>query len=184
MHKRLTIVVCLIAAVSLIGCESRTDRSEGGVVLSITDFDGLPIRVSVNDPATGDVVQIDSITLTSIPKDPNAPTSNLMNVEMESYQVTYTRIDGGNEVPPPLVQSIFGVTPVGGNNVYDNLPVMGIDQFDNPPLSNLFFENGGVDPETGNPYVRVRFQLRFFGETVTGEDVASNTVSFDIEFVP
>lgn len=182
MHKKLAIVVCLLAVVSLIGCESRTDRSEGGVILSITDFDGLPVQVPVN--TSGGIVQIGTITLESIPKNSSAPTSDLMNVEMSSYQVTYTRVGAGTTVPPPLVQSILGVTPVNGNNTYNNLVIMGAEQFDNPPLSDLLFTNGGIDSETGEQFVRVQFDLRFFGRTLTGDSVASNTASFVIEFVP
>ena len=38
-----------LMAVGLLACESRTDRTDGGgVILSISDFDGLPIFVSVN----------------------------------------------------------------------------------------------------------------------------------------
>jgi hypothetical protein len=182
MLKKLAIVVCLLAVVTLTGCESRTDRSDGGVILSITDFDGLPVRVLVND--AGGIVQLDSITLTSVPKNPNAGTSELMNVEMSSYQVTYTRVDAGAVTPPPLVQAVFGITPVGGSNVYDNLPIMGAEQFDNPPLRDLLFANGGIDPETGEQFIRIRFAIQFFGRSLTGDAVASNTASFVIEFVP
>lgn len=182
MLKKLAIVICLLAVVSSTGCESRTDRSDGGVILSITDFDGLPVRVPVNGAEA--IVQIGSITLTSVPKNPGAGTSDLMNVEMRSYQVTYSRVDAGAVAPPPLVQGIFGVTPVGGNNVYDNLVILGAEQFDNPPLRNLLFVNGGLDPETGERFVRIRCTIQFFGRSLTGDAVASNTASFVIEFVP
>jgi hypothetical protein len=182
MHKKLAIVVCLLAVVSLVGCESRTDRSEGGVILSITDFDGLPVQVVVN--AAGGIVQLGSVSLEGIPKNASAPTSDLMNIEMTSYQVTYTRVGAGTATPPPLVQTIFGVTPVNGTNIYDNLVIMGAEQFDNPPLRDLLFVNGAIDPETGEQFVRIRFDLRFFGRSLTGDSVASNTASFVIEFVP
>lgn len=182
MLKKLAISACLLAAVASTGCESRTDRSEGGVILSITDFDGLPVRVPVN--GSGGIVQLGSITLTSVPKNPAAGTTDLMNVEMTSYQVTYSRVDAGSVAPPPLVQTVFGVTPVGGTNVYENLLILGAEQFDNPPLRNLLFTNGGIDPETGERFVRIRFAIQFFGRSLTGDAVASNTASFVIEFVP
>lgn len=182
MVKKLATVVCLLAAVSLAGCDSRTDRSESGTILSITDFDGLPLRASVND--LGGILLLEEITLSAIPTDPGAPTSTLMDVEMRSYQVTYRRLDAGTVTPPPLVQNVFGVAPINGTIVYDNLVIMGAEQLTNPPLSNLLFENGGIDPETGEQFVRIRFEIRFFGRTLTGNSVASNVASFDVELVP
>ena len=180
MFKAKGILLCLVAVLALSGCESRTDRSDGGVILSITDFDGLPVRVSVNAQSA---VQVESITIQNIPKNSNAETSPLMNVEMTSYEVRYERVDGGTRVPPPLVEGIFGVTPVNGTNVYDNLVIMGAEQFLNPPLEDLLFINGGIDSETGSPVIKIRFRIRFFGRTLTGESVATEPAAFDIEFV-
>jgi len=180
MFKTKGILLCLVAVLALSGCESRTDRSEGGVILSISDFDGLPVRVNVN---TSSAVQLGSITIQNIPKNPNADTTQLMNVEMTSYEVTYTRVDSGNRVPETLVEGIFGVTPVNGVNVYNNLVIMGAAQFLNPPLEDLLTVNGGIDTETGSPVIKLRFRIRFFGRTLTGESVATAPAEFDIEFV-
>ena len=47
--RPLAIWAILAMALALAGCESRTDQVDGGgVLLSITDFDGLPAQVSVN----------------------------------------------------------------------------------------------------------------------------------------
>src|SRR6187455_96410 len=133
IHKTLALS-CF--ALALAGCESRTDKVDGGgVLLSLSDFDGLPIIIS----ASGDCCQVGvgTMTLTSIAKNPDAPTSSLMNVEIQSYEVTYTREDTGNRVPPKLVQSIFGVVPVGGTSTLDNYPVLREDQFNNQPFLDL-----------------------------------------------
>jgi hypothetical protein len=61
---------------------------------------------------------------------------------------------------------------------------MGAEQFLNPPLEDLLFINGGVDSETGSQVIKLRFRLRFFGRTLTGDQVATEPASFDIEFVP
>ena len=179
----LLLLLLLAPLVLLAGCESRTDRSDsGGVTLSISDFDGLPLRVGVN--AANALVQVGQITVDNIVLDPTAPTSALMNVEIRSYEVTYSRADAGTRVPVPLVAGIFGTAPVGGNFTVDNLPVMGADQFNQPPLSDLFFQNGGFDKETGSNLVSINFRLRFFGRTVSGDPVESNFADFKIEFVP
>jgi len=87
-----------------VGCETRTDKEQtGGVEISISDFDGLPLRHDVNT----DFVQIEELTMTSVANDAFAPTSDLMNVELHSYEVTYSRADTGTRIPPTLVRGIF-----------------------------------------------------------------------------
>ena len=127
---------------------------------------------------------IGSVTITSIPRDIDGDTSNLMNVEMQSYEVTFTRGDGGTRVPPPLVRNIFGVTPVGGTQVYENLPVMLSDQINEVPLEDLFLENGGFDKETDRTNIILNISLRFFGRSIAGEAVDTTPVRFTVEFVP
>ena len=42
-------ILSLICLVVLVACNERTDKADsGGVVLSVTDFDGLPAEVSVS----------------------------------------------------------------------------------------------------------------------------------------
>lgn len=165
-------------ALALVGCESATDKVDaGGVMLSVTDFDGLPIVVS----ATGNCCQvsIETMTIESIAKNPGAPTSPLMNVELQSYEVIFTREDTGTRVPPKLVQSIFGTVPVGGTSQLDNYPIMREDQFNNQPFRDL--QDFGRDTETGSSVVRMRVSIRFFGRTLSGDTVDSQPASFSIE---
>ena len=183
MKRIVTAGLLTLGVLALAGCNGRTDKTDGGgVLLSVTDFDSLPIQASVN--STGDFVQVTSITIANIPKNPTANTSDLMNVEIKSYQVTYTRTDGGTRVPPPLVRGLFGVVPVGGTNQYDNLPVVTAEQLSNPPLSDLLFINGGVDKETGSPSIGLNLHLTFFGETLSGKEVATAPVDFHVQFTP
>jgi len=184
MHR--TIVPLLAAAalaLAALGCAGdRVEDTEGSVILSVSDFDGLPVRVSVN--GAGELLQMDQVTISNVPKDQNANTSPLQDVEMTTYEVVYERIDTGTRVPTPLVRRIFGVAPVGGDIVYDNLVIMGAEQLGNPPLSDLEIFNGGVDSETGSPVIAIGFRMRFFGRTIAGDQVATAPVRFDVEFVP
>lgn len=178
MPKNRLIPVLALLLVGALGCESRTDKSQtGGVEISVSDFDGLPIRGSV----TEDFQQIETLTLQSISKDPLAPTSDLMNVELYSYEVTFTRADEGTRVPPTMVRGIFGTVPVNGTNTIDNLPVLDTEALRVPPLSDLFFENGGIDSETGNDFVRLNYRLVFFGRTISGDEVRSGPANFTLE---
>jgi hypothetical protein len=183
--RRSVAALLALAAVLLgvAGCSSRVDDSEGGVILSVSDFDGLPIRVNVNEAGFPLLVTIDEITIENIPKDPSGTTSDLMNVEMQAYEVRYARPDSGTRLPDPIVEPIFGVAPVGGNVVYNNLAILKTQQFLLPPLSDLLVSGGGIDTETGSPVITLEFTIRFFGRTLTGDDVATAPIRFDVELI-
>lgn len=172
-----------LLAVSLLGCEGRTDRTDGGgVLLSITDFDGLPITLAVN--SSNGFLQIGEIQITNVVKNPDIVGSILMNVEIESYEVTYTRGDSGTIVPPIFVRGLFGVVPVSGVFTVENLPVLAPEQFNVPPISDLLFVNGGFDKETGSRQIILNFHLRFFGRTLSGDAVETAPASFTVTVTP
>lgn len=172
-----------LLAASLLACESRTDRTDGGgVLLSITDFDGLPIALAVN--ASNGFLQVGEIQVTNVIKNPALTGSNLMNVEIESYEVTFTRGDTGTKVPPIFVRGLFGVVPAGGVFTVENLPVMAPEQFNVPPISDLLFVNGGFDKETGSSQIVLNFHIRFFGRTLSGDAVQTAPGNFTVTVTP
>ena len=185
MNAWTRVIFLSLLVVVAMGCESRTDEvGGGGVLLSVSDFDGLPIGGNVNTLAAGGFLQVGEFTITNIVKDPNGAGSNLMNVEIESYEVIYTRADTGTRQPPPMVRGLFGVAPVGGEYVVENLPVMAQEQFLTPPLSDLLFQNGGFDKETGSTLIKVNLFVRFFGRTLSGDEVETAPISFTVDFLP
>lgn len=178
--KSAKVIAIVLLAVGLGACESRTDRTDGGgVLLSISDFDGLPIGISVNTSAGG-FVQLGEIQVQSIVKNPDVVATAIMNVEIESYEVTFSRGDNGTKTPPVFVRGLFGVVPAGGTFVVENLPVAGPEQFDVPPLSDLLFQNGGFDKETGDDKIILNFHIRFFGRTLSGDAVQSEPGNFTV----
>lgn len=182
MKATKTIALCLLA-VSLVACEGRTDRTDGGgILLSISDFDGLPISLAVNS-STG-FLQVDELTISSVVKNLDILASDIMNVEIQSYEVIYTRGDNGTVVPTPFVRALFGVIPAGGLYTVNNLPVMAPEQFDHPPISDLLFINGGFDKETGEREIVMNFHLRFFGRTLSGDAVETEPASFTVTITP
>ena len=185
---RATATTISLAALLLLapGCSSdRVEESAGSVLLSVSNFDNLATRVSVNLlDQLGGQFSIGSLTISNIPKNPNRNTSSLQNVEMETYEVSYTRIGAGTQTPTTLVRNILGVAPVSGTLVYTDLPLMGSDQLDNPPLSDLLEVNGGFDRETNSQVITLNLNLTFFGRTIAGDRVATQPVSFTVEFVP
>jgi hypothetical protein len=166
-------------AFALTGCESRTDKTDGGgVLLSVSDFDGLPIVVS----ASASIAQIEELTIQNIAKNPNANTSSLMNVELQSIEFSYTREDTGTRVPPPFVDSLFGVIPVDGTIVINNQPFMRFAQLDAQPFRDL--RDFGRDTETNSTVVRLKVTFRAFGRTLSGDAVATAPASFSVDLVP
>jgi len=181
MKRTISVVAVMALALAGLGCDQRTDKDEGTVILTISGFDGLPFRVGVNDST---VVQVGEFNLMNVPKDPNGLTSSLQDIELRSFEVTFSRADIGTRLPPTRVAGIFGNVPVDGEDTIENLDVMGLDQLRNPPLSDLLFENGGFDKETGSSVIQLNLHVRFFGRTLAGDEIVSNTASFMIEFVP
>lgn len=176
--------LALAAILGVAGCNQRTDEVDsGGVILSISSFNGLPVVVSASGAAAnGGLVQIASLVTTSVIKNPGRDVSQLMNVELESYEVTYTRADTGTRVPPPLIEYIFGVVPVGQTNTLNNPPIMRIDQWNNPPLRDLLVF--GRDLETNSTVIRLTVGIRMFGHTLSGKKVESAPAYFTLDIVP
>ena len=178
-NHRIVVFVLAALAVGVAGCRSRTDRSEGTVLLTISRFDGLPSVVSLQ---TTPPITIDSLILRNIPKDPSGTTSDLQSVELRSYEASFRRRDTGTRVPPPLVGRLFGVVPVNGTFEVLNLPILTSDQVLSQPLRDL--RDFGVDRETGTAVIVLDVQLRFFGRTLSGDEVSTDSGSFTIEVRP
>jgi hypothetical protein len=172
---KLFLAVLLLPLIAVLGCRSRTDRSAGTVILSLASFTGLPVQVSVrNGP-----YQIGTLTLQTIAKDPTGTTSSLQDLEVQSYSVTYARHDGGTRLPPTISTGLFGFIPVNGTTTFNNIPFLGAAQLQNPPLSDLV--NFGVDRETGSATITLDCTMQFFGQSLSGDKIASNLASFSIE---
>lgn len=178
MKRYATVFLLIVLVLALAGCRDRTDRSEGTVVLSVTDFDGLPVQVS----ASGGPFQIEEVELRNIPKQPSGVTSDLMSIELRGYEVVYRRRDTGTRVPPVMFQSLFSLVPINGTTTIENLPILLSDQVLNPPLSDL--RDFGSDRETGSAVVLLDIRMRFFGRTLSGDDIVSDPAVFTIEVTP
>lgn len=176
-HRFLALAIALLALAPL-GCRSRTDRSEGSVIFSVNRFNALPVSVSVTNGPT----QIPEIVLRNVAKDPTGTTSNLQDIELRSYEVRYARLDAGTTLPQVLVEAIFGTIQVNNTATFNNLVFLRDSQLANPPLSDL--ARNGRDTQTGSTSVPMRITLTFFGRTLSGDNVATQPASFDIEVRP
>jgi len=185
MRHAATLALVLATLVFALGCDSRLEETDGGgVLLSVSDFDGVPNVVDTSEVRALGFATLGTITIQSIVRDIDGSTSDLMNIEMQSYEVTFTRADGGTRVPPPLVEKIFGSVTPGGTIIYNNLPFMRTAQINAVPISDLFVENGGFDKEIDETSILLNVSMRFFGRSIAGEAVDTAPARFTVEFVP
>ena len=77
---------------------------------------------------------------------------------------------------------MFGIAPVNGTYVLLDGPFMRAEQFNTQPILDL--KNLGIDSGTGSRQVRLNVGLRFFGHTLAGKAVQSNTAFFTLEVTP
>ena len=180
MNRLVKMCALMLAAGVLFACERRTEEIDaGGVLLTISDMDGWPIVVSASGTQ---IVQMESISVDNIAKNPDLPTSRLMDVEIHSYQVRYRREDTGTRQLPVLVEQLAGHAPVNGTFTLENGVVMRPDQFNYPPLTDL--REFGRDLETNSEVVRIQVSIQFFGKTLSGDEVASAPGYFSMDLVP
>ena len=176
----LMLPLLLLMSLALAGCRSRTDRSEGNVLLTITNFNGLPNSVSLNSQAPPFV--IGDVTVRNITKDPTGSTSQLQSIELRTVEIRFTRRDSGTRVPPSNVQSVFGLVPNNGTATLTNIAFLTSDQVLSQPLKDL--RDFGRDTETGTAVVVLDVSLRVFGRTLSGDDIVSDPARFTIEVRP
>ena len=162
------------------GCRSRTDRSEGNVLLTISNFSGLPSSVSLNSQAPPFV--IGNLTVRNITKDPTGSTSNLQSIELRTVEIRFVRRDAGTRVPPSNVQAVFGLVPTNGSTTLTNVPFLSSDQVLSQPLKDL--RDVGRDTETGTVVVVLDVSVRVFGRTLSGDDIVSDPARFTVEVRP
>ena len=182
MRKYLNIALAGILALGLLACEQRTDRVDGGgVLLTFGPVDWQAVYSVSNAVGVGGAV-IETVTLVSVVKDPNGLTSSLMDVELQSFEVTFRRADTGTRQPPTLVRTFPGVIPVNGSLTISGMFFMLASQLENPPLSDLLAVNGGIDSETGAETILLDVSIVFFGRTLSGDEVQSAPLRKTVQF--
>jgi hypothetical protein len=183
MNRKLIPLIAAATLLCLLGCRSRTDRMDGGgVLLSVSQLSMPPTQFILHNLSQPNAVlpNIPTLTIQNIVKDPTpTSTSMLENVELTSYQVTYTRADTGTRVPPPLIQNFGGVVPVNSTLNITNLLVVANNQVDTLPISDLV--QFGVDRETNSTIIVLNVSIVFFGKTLGGQAVATTPTGFTME---
>jgi hypothetical protein len=180
-HARIAAVALTVIAV--LGCSTneRTGQTDdGGVILSFVGFGTIPLGMSASQQCF--FFSVDSMTVRSILKSPSQPTSQLMIVELQGYEVTYERLDGGTRVPPRLVHRIAGSIEPGGTFELLDPPLFEIDQCENQPLEDMIEQ--GFDTETTSEVIHMKLGIRFFGKTIAGDDVETQVAHITFDILP
>jgi hypothetical protein len=171
-------VVAVAAALAMAGCSADyVENNEGPVLLLITAINnGAQLDSDVRNGEFSTFVcenEVD-VALTVQNKNPNAPTSPSSTVQLESYEVKYSRSDGrgveGVDVPFRITGSV--ATNVGiGDDVTIPIEVVRRQAKLEPPLDNI----------SQTTVLTVSAQVTLFGKTIS-ENRVSAQARFQIDF--
>jgi hypothetical protein len=174
-------VLALVAAV--FGCSGELTDSAAPVELVVTNTQNLQIldldpTVAAADPDCAQT--IGTINLEVFAKRAGV-TGDAARVRVTRYRVSYQRTDGGKLVPAPFVRSMDTLIGVGDSSDVEEFLVVEPDAIGQQPFVALLPQNGGRDPDTGRPIVKMDVIMEFFGETLGGSNVYDAT-RFPLDF--
>ncbi|HEY1250502.1 MAG TPA: hypothetical protein VGH97_04885 [Thermoanaerobaculia bacterium] len=167
--------IALASALALAtACTNKQGETEAPVYVTVdlTDQAGLTNIV----PAR--TLTIPTMTLQSHLKNPGAPDSaGFATVQLADYTVTYRRADGGTIVPPVQQFAVGETLTSGGSVTLNDFPLLSQSAMAGTPFDQLLPFNGGIDRETGNTEIRMYYDVVFYGQTVSGFRVQSETAT-------
>jgi len=128
--------------------------------------------------STADVT-IENMTIHSFLKDSTGSPSSAQDVRLTRWVSTPYRTDGGTKAGPAWTSDLDVYVPAAGEATLENYRVYPSEYFRQAPLLYLFPENGGVDPETGQPNIRETLKVDLYGQTVAGKSIST---TFSVAF--
>jgi hypothetical protein len=174
MKTRVLIAAAALLIAAAPGCTNKEGESEAPVFITVS----LDLQPGFVDVATPAPVQISTIVLMSHLKNPTqTDPQGFANTQVNSYTVRFRRTDGGTRVPPVKTFGVGVLVPSGGSATLNNFPILDASDLQQSPFDQLLPFNGGVDRETGRNSIQMTFDLTFFGQTVSGHRVQSQTAS-------
>ena len=176
-------VAVLALAVAVFGCSGELTDNAAPVELVVTNSQNLQILdldpdVAAADPDCSET--IGTINLQVFAKRADV-SGNAAQVRVTRYRVSYQRTDGGRLVPAPFVRSMDTLIGVGQESSVSEFLVIEPDAIVQQPFAALLPQNGGRDPDTGRPIVKMDVIMEFFGETLGGSNVYDAT-RFPLDF--
>jgi hypothetical protein len=169
-----------IAALAF-ACSGDLNRASSPVDLVVTNTQNIS-QIDLLPGAANCGQTIGTINIQAIVKNQNTTDNRFNDVRITRYRVSYVRTDGGKTVPAPFVRSTDQlVTANGGATSLGSFLVVDADALTQAPFAALIPTNGGRDPETNRPVVRMDVIVELFGQTLAGENVSGST-RFPLDF--
>jgi len=182
IKKTVNIAVLALAA-AVFGCSGELTDSAAPVELVVTTSQNLQVielnpTIAAADPDCQE--NIGTINLRVFPKRSDV-SGTAAQVRVTRYRVSYQRTDGGRLVPASFVRSMDTLIDVGSDSDLEEFLVIEPDAVNQAPFAALLPQNGGRDPDTGRPIVKMDVIMEFFGETLGGSNVYDAT-RFPLDF--
>jgi hypothetical protein len=180
MKKTLTtLALGVTLAAFLPGCSTNTTGDDASPVFLSGQFTLLPLQKLLVE---GTPLQFSTTTLQNRLKVPGAASTQFLDVQIDSYVVRWTRIDGGTKASASQTWGGNVIVPANGTSTLTNYPYMSADALLRPPLDALYPFNGGIDRETGRAEIRQAGHVTWYGHTLSGQAVVSSEATFDMIF--
>jgi hypothetical protein len=169
MVTRTGLKLTLLAMMALLafGCSEANRRESPVELVATTDQDVLVIDL-LNPPTTAvGTIQLQAIQKRAVDDE------RFLDIQLKSYRVTYQRTDGGTQVPASFVRTTSGLLSVGATSTLNDFLLITNDAIRQAPFPALLPQNGGRDPETGQPVIKMDVIVDVFGETLAGDNVSA-----------
>ncbi len=181
MYRLLIICVLAIGLAFAAGCSGGSALDNNGTSVFLT------VAIDEYDPETnvcvdgGDLV-ITSMNIESKPVDPDLSLTSNQDVSLKDWNVTVRRTDGGTVTSPDWYNAISVFVPAAGTTTLENYRIYPKEYLDDPPFNYLFPENGGVDAETGDIFIREGLKVVISGRVVSGKTISTQPVEASFRF--
>lgn len=173
----------------LVGCSAPGDIDNTSSPVILVAGNLAEVSSPFGDVLTsGGTVPDDSVTIrftARLKQASNNTAPALQEVILERYEVTFVRTDGGTAIPAGFQRAMNSKVRITPHNAAQEvftevtvsvMPSTGKIQ---PPISHLI--TPGFEPDTGFINIQCTATMRFFGTTISGEQVTA-TASVGINF--
>lgn len=179
MKRRIVILIATLVAASMLSCSGGELSESGAPVLFVVTNTQTISRIDLFDD-TGCSGTIGTINMQVLPKNSTVEGS-FVSVRVTRYRVSYQRTDGGTSVPRSFVRSVDTLIGLGETGALSSFTILEGDALNQAPFVSLLPNNGGRDPQTGRPVVKMDVIVEIFGETLGGDNVYDVT-RFPLDF--
>lgn len=180
VKKLALIAMVALSSVALLSCNS-VARESSPVLLVVSGTQNLN-QIDLQPGAAGCAASIGTVQMNVRQIEATTARTDLNDVKLDRYQVTYLRTDGGKLVPPTFVRSTAQLLPVGSAGVaLSDFVAFETNALNLAPFAALLPQNGGKDPDTGLGFVKMDIVLTVYGSTLAGERV-SGSARFPVNF--